>query len=217
MLNYIWAGMIVVAVGYGIATGNIGDVGNEAVESAKEAVELCITMLGIMSLWMGLMEVARTAGVIQRLEKWMNPLIKWLFPNLPKEHNARTHIATNIVANLLGLGWAATPAGLRAMEELAKHPVGRQEIGTNNSRRKAKEFGEHIATDEMCTFLILNISSLQLIPVTIIAFRSQFGADNPSAIVLPAIIATSVSTGVGVLYCKLKSRRRRNYGKPEKY
>ena len=195
MLNYIWTGMIVVAVIYGVLTGNIGEVGNGAVESAKEAVELCITMLGVMSLWMGLMEVAKTAGVIRKLEHWMKPLIRWLFPNLPEEHSARAHIATNIVANLLGLGWAATPAGLRAMEELAKHPT--------NGKRPS-----HVATDEMCTFLVLNISSLQLIPVTIIAFRNQFGAQNPSAVVLPAIIATSVSTGVGILYCKLKSKRK---------
>ncbi len=195
MLNYIWTGMIVIAVVYGIATGNIGAVGNGAVESAKEAVELCITMLGVMSLWLGLMEVARTAGLIQKLERLMNPLIQWLFPDVPKEHSARPHIATNIVANLLGLGWAATPAGLRAMEELAKHPT-------------QKQTPSHVATDAMCTFLVLNISSLQLIPVTIIAFRSQFGAENPSAVVLPAIIATSVSTGVGILYCKWKSRRR---------
>ena len=196
MLNYIWAVMIIIAVVFGIITGNIDKVGNGAIASAKEAVELCITMLGVMSLWMGLMEVAKNAGLIRRIEKVLEPVVKWLFPNIPKTHPARTHIVTNIVANILGLGWAATPAGLRAMEELSKTPI----------PQKNKKNERYVATDEMCTFLVLNISSLQLIPVTVIAYRSQYGALNPSAVVLPALIATSVSTLVGVLYCKWKTK-----------
>lgn len=196
MLNYIWAVMIIIAVIFGIFTGNIDKVGNGAIASAKEAVELCITMLGVMSLWMGLMEVAGNAGVIGKIEKWLEPVVKWMFPNIPKNHPARTHIITNIVANILGLGWAATPAGLRAMEELSKTPI----------PQKSKKHESYVATDEMCTFLVLNISSLQLIPVTVIAYRSQYGAGNPSSVVLPALIATSVSTLVGVLYCKWKMR-----------
>lgn len=123
MLNYIWAFMIVCGVVYGVFTGNIDKVGNGAIDSATEAVKLCITMVGIMSMWMGFMESAKSSGLIAKAEKGLEPVIRWLFPNLPQNHPAREHITTNIIANILGLGWAATPAGLKAMEELAKEPV----------------------------------------------------------------------------------------------
>ncbi|MCR5703928.1 MAG: nucleoside recognition protein [Eubacterium sp.] len=194
MLSSIWAGMILISVIYGIGNGTIGAVGNAAIASAREAVDLCITMIGIMSFWMGLMEVAKKSGLLEKIEKFLSPFVSWIFPKLPKNHPARSYITTNIVANILGLGWAATPAGLQAMEELAKHPIN-------------PGWDQTIATDEMCTFLVLNISSLQLIPVTIIAFRSQFGAGNPSSVVFPAMVATSVSTIVGVVYCKWKENK----------
>lgn len=190
MLNYIWAFMIIIGVVYGIATGNFEQVGNGAIESAKEAIQLCITMVGVMSMWMGFMEVAKESGLIKKAEKMLEPAVNWLFPRLPKEHSARPHIITNIIANILGLGWAATPAGLKAMEELSKNPI-------------SYNHKQHIATDEMCTFLVINISSLQLIPVNIIAYRSQYGAANPGAIIFPAIIATTISTVVGIIFCKV--------------
>ena len=188
--------MIVCGVIYGLLTGNIEKVGNGAIDSAAEAVKLCITMTGIMSMWMGFMESAKSSGLIAKAEKGLEPVICWLFPNLPKEHPARSHITTNIIANILGLGWAATPAGLKAMEELSNTPV----------LQKGKRMSSHIATNEMCTFLVVNISSLQLIPVNIIAYRSQYGSANPASIVAPAIIATTVSTLVGIIYCKIKCK-----------
>lgn len=194
MLNYLWAFMIVCGVVYGMLTGNIDKVGNGALDSAMEAVQLCITMVGIMSMWMGFMEVAQKSGLINKVEKGLAPIIKWLFPNLPDKHPAKPHIITNIIANILGLGWAATPAGLKAMEKLAENPV---------SYRK-KQLPSYVATNEMCTFLVINISSLQLIPVNIIAYRSQYGATNPADIVAPAIIATIISTVVGAIFCKIK-------------
>lgn len=193
MLNYIWAFMIIIGVIYGVFTGNIEQVGNGAIESAEEAVKLCVTMLGIMSMWMGFMEVAEKSGLIAKAEKLLEPVIRWLFPNIPKEHKARPHIITNIIANILGLGWAATPAGLKAMEELAKEPI----------PQKGKFLPSHISTNEMCTFLVINISSLQLIPVNMIAYRSQYGSQNPASIVAPAILATTISTLVGVFFCKI--------------
>ena len=117
MLNYIWTFMIIVGVVYGLITGNIDKVGNGAVMWAEEAVKISITMLGIMSMWMGFMNIAEKSGLVKKCEKVINPLINWLFPNLPCNHSARPHIITNIIANVLGLGWAATPAGLKAMEE----------------------------------------------------------------------------------------------------
>lgn len=200
MLNYIWAVMIIIAVIYGGITGNMAAVGDGAIASAKEAVELCVTMIGVMSMWMGIMEVANGAGIVQKAEKMMAPAIRWMFPKLPENHEAGKHITTNMVANILGLGWAATPPGLRAMEELGKLQQERMDRGEIPRSLKG------VASDEMCTFLVINISSLQLIPVNIIAYRSQYGAVSPTAIVAPAIVATTIGTLVGFLYCKYKCR-----------
>lgn len=189
MLNYIWIFMIVLGIVYGAFTGNTEEVGNAMLDSSKEAIALCITMLGVMAFWCGIMESARRSGIIEMLTRKIRPFVQWMFPNIPKGHKANEYITTNIIANVLGLGWAATPAGLMAMEELSK-------------LNKNKE----CASDEMCTFLVLNISSLQLIPVNIIAYRSQYGSVSPAAIVIPAIIATTISTLAGIIYCKIKAK-----------
>ena len=186
MLNYLWAAMIVIGIVYGAFTGNMTAVSDGALDSAKEAVTLCITMLGVMSLWTGLMEIANRSGLIDKCTKAILPLMQWLFPGVPKDHDAMQHITTNVIANFLGLGWAATPAGLRAMKALS-------ELNVENSR----------ASTDMCTFLVINISSIQLIPVNIIAYRSQYGSVNPTAIVAPAILATTVSTLAAIVFCKI--------------
>lgn len=253
-MNYLWAGMILVGIIYGAFSGNMQAVTDGALDAAKEAVNLCITMTGVMSLWVGVMEVARSAGLIELLSKKIQPFVHFLFPNIPKDHAANEYITTNIIANFLGLGWAATPAGLKAMESLAELEEERRAAGTDSwymrksaaehsgkramlaaggksdrdqksgagiensrnpksdtrrttSRRRAMPRG--IASNEMCTFLILNISSLQLIPVNIIAYRSQYGSVNPTAIVGPGIVATAVSTGVAIVFCKMIDRKRR--------
>ena len=137
------------------------------------------------------MEVAKTSGLIHAAAKWIYPLITFLFPKLPKNHPAIEHISLNFIANTLGLNWGATPAGIKAMEELRN-----LEVDRGNSC--------HVASNEMCTFLILNISSLQLIPVNVIAYRSQYGSVNPAGILTAGLIATSISTLTAILYCKLK-------------
>ena len=201
MLNYIWAFMIMIGVIYGAMTGNMREVSNAALNSAGEAVSLCITMMGVMALWVGLMEIAQTSGLIARLTKGIQPFVSFMFPGIPKGHAAREYISTNIIANVLGLGWACTPAGLKAMEELAKLEEERGTPGyTSVDERR-------VASNEMCTFLILNISSLQLIPVNMIAYRQQYGSVNPAGIIAPAIVATFVSTLTSVVYCKGKNRR----------
>lgn len=204
MLNYLWAGMILVGVIFASFTGKMPDITNAALDSSKEAVSLCITMMGVMSFWVGLMEIAARAGIIESASRKIRPLIRFLFPNLPIGHSAEEHITTNIIANVLGLGWAATPAGLKAMEELGK---------LEEDRRAGRLPGpvrmRGIASNEMCTFLILNISSLQLIPVNVIAYRSQYGSVNPAAVVGPGIVATGVSTVVAVIYCKMMDGKRR--------
>lgn len=197
MLNYLWAFMILAGIVYGTATGNIEAVGNSIIEGGGEAVSLCITMLGVISLWTGVMKIAEKSGIIDKMQKGISPLINFLFPNIPKNHPARGHITVNFIANFLGLGWAATPAGLNAMKELAN-----LEIERHGERSK-------FASDEMCTFLIINISSIQLIPVNIIAYRAQYGSVNPAAIVLPGLIATTISTLAAVIFCKIMSHRRK--------
>ena len=196
MLNFLWAGMIIIGVMYAALTGNIAEVTNAALDSSKEAITLCLTMLGVMSLWMGIMEIATKAGIIGALSRLLRPAIRFMFPNIPKGHRANEHITTNLIANILGLGWAATPAGLQAMEALGELE---EERGNDRS----------IASDEMCTFLIVNISSLQLININIIAYRSQYGSVNPTRIVGAGIVATVVSTIVGCAYCKIKNRKAR--------
>lgn len=203
-MNYLWAGMILVGIIFGAFNGKMPEITNAALDSAKEAVTLCITMMGVMSFWVGIMEIATRAGIIESASKKMRPLIRFLFPEIPEGHKAQEHITTNFIANFLGLGWAATPAGLQAMEELEK---------LEDDRRCGRVPGlvrpKSVASNEMCTFLILNISSLQLIPVNVIAYRSQYGSVNPAAIVGAGIVATTVSTVVAVIYCKVMDRNRR--------
>lgn len=192
MLNYLWAGMILVGIVYAVLTGNIGAITDAALDSAGEGVSLCITMAGVMALWMGLMQIAQEAGMIQKMTQGIMPFLKYLFPKIPKGHKSLEYIATNMIANVLGLGWACTPAGLKAMEALAE-------------LEQEREKPAGIASNEMCTFLIINISSIQLIPVNIIAYRSQYGSANPAGIVAPAIVATIASALAGVLYCIWKN------------
>ena len=190
MLNLLWAGMIIVGILYGAFNETMENISNAALESAKEAVNLCITMLGVMGVWVGLMKIAEKAGVIKGMTRILMPFAKFMFPRVDKDSKAMEYMCTNMAANILGLGWAATPAGLKAMEELSK-------------LNRASGKPAHIASNEMCVFLVINISSLQLIPVNMIAYRSQYGSVNPAAIIAPAIIATCIGTLVAVIFCKI--------------
>jgi len=208
MLNKIWGFMILIGVVYGALTGRMEAVTDAALNSAKDAVTLCITMVGVMSLWVGLMEIATQAGIIAKLNRLLNPVLSWLFPDIPKEHKAREYISTNIIANILGLGWACTPAGLKAMEELKALHTERCKIKyPGRWEEQAKS-----ASKEMCTFLVLNISSLQLISVNMIAYRSQYGSLRPTAIIAPAILATAVSTIAGVIFARVMLRKDKHGG-----
>lgn len=208
-MNYLWSGMLLIGIIYAAFTGRMQEITDAALNSSKEAVTLCISMTGVMSLWLGLMAIARDSGLIERLSKAIRPLVRFLFPGLPKNHPAGEYIATNMIANILGLGMAATPAGLKAMESLQKlneENCKRNQTGVSDTEGRVG-FDPKVASDEMCTFLILNISSLQLIPVNMIAYRSQYGSVAPAAIVGPAIVATTVSTVAAVLFCKVMHRR----------
>lgn len=200
MLNYLWGYLILLGIGFGIITGQVEALSNAALDSAGEAVTLSITMLGIMAMWMGLIEIAKRAGLLDSMTRGLRPILHFLFPRIPPEHPACEYIAANIIANILGLGWAATPMGLKAMKELAK--LERKRLHTEETGKPLTK-----ASDEMCTFLIINISSLQLIPVSVIAYRTQYGAVNPAAIVLPGLIATTISTVVAVIFCRIMCRK----------
>ena len=193
MLNYIWGGMIIVAIAYGICTGNIDGINEGILDSSKEAITLCISMVGIMCLWMGIMEIALKAGIITKISKAVRPVLVYIFPGLKENDKAIEYIAANFAANILGLGWAATPMGLKAMKEM----------------KKSSDREDGVASDEMCTFLVINISSLQLVPITIIAYRNQYGSVEPTAVIGPGMIASSISTFVGIIFCLYMTKRRK--------
>src|ERR1041385_654867 len=204
MLNYIWLALIVigilVAVGKDISTPpdpastdhypTLKKVTNEGiVGSAKTAVELAIGLVGIMALWLGLMKIAEQSGLIAKLASFLKPITTRVFPDVPADHPAMGAMIMNISANMLGLANAATPLGLKAMEEL------------NKLNKKAGT-----ATDAMCTFLVINTSNVQLIPATVIAIRAAAGSSNPTDILGPVIVATAVSLIVGVTTVRLLAK-----------
>ena len=186
MINYIWGIMMVLGTAFSVINGKGKETGLAAINSSKEAITLCIAMFGVMGLWMGIMEIAMRCGIISKMSKVLNPLIEKLFPDIPKDNKAKEYIVTNFIANFLGLGWAATPVGLKAMKELT--------IINRNSE---------VASYDMSTFLIINISSLQLIPINIIAYRSQYGSVNPSSIIGKSMVATIISTIAGIIFAIL--------------
>lgn len=197
MLNILWVIMIAGGIFFAAFHGTMGQITESFISSSTEAVNLCIFMLGVIGVWNGMMEIAVKSGLMKKIAKTMYPFIHWLFPDIPPRHKANEYIAANMAANMaaniLGLGWAATPAGLKAMRELQK-----------------LEEGGGRASDMMCAFLVLNISSLQLVPINMIAYRSQYGSVNPAAVVLPAICATMISTIAGIVFIKIMEITRYN-------
>lgn len=186
MLSYIWAGMIVIGIIVSIFTGRIPYVTNAALDSAREAITLALTLLGIISMWTGLLSIAEKSGMVSKISRKLEPLLVHLFPELPKGSKAIEYISTNFMANILGLGWAATPAGIKAMHEMQRY---------NSS--------SDTASRSMCMFMIINTSSLQIISVNIIAFRAQYGSANASEIIAPSILVTIITTIVGILFAKM--------------
>lgn len=201
-MDCLWAGMLSCGMIYAAFSGNLEAVTEAILSSAKEAVQLGIGMAGVLAFWTGLMEIAQDCGLVDRLTRSIRPVVRFLFPDIPDGHRAQEYISLNMIANMLGLGGAATPAGLEAMKALEQIEEERR-----NGRRTGRKRPKGTASNEMCTFLILNISSLQLIPVNMIAWRSQYGSSNPEAIVGPALLATACSTLTAVLYCKWKMRK----------
>ncbi len=185
MLNIIWLGMVVVGIALGAVTGRLAGVGEAIVKNAETAVTLSIGLIGLMSLWLGLMRLAERSGLVLLLARALKPLLCRLFPDVPTEHPAMGAMVMNIAANMLGLSNAATPMGLRAMQELQKL----------NPRPDT-------ATNAMCTFLAINTSSVQLVPMTAIALMVAAGASRPYSIIGTALLATACSTIAGLIAVK---------------
>lgn len=190
MMNYLWSGMILVGLLYSIFAGTLGNVTEAVVNSAREAVNLVISIAGITAFWTGIMKIAEQAGLVEKLARKINPLLRFLFPELEKEEKANYYISLNFLSNFLGLSHASTSSGLLAFQELDRIN------GHSTTASKA-----------MCTFLIINVSSLQLLPINIIAYRAQYGSPAPAQIAGPAIFATAMSTLAAVVFCKIMNRR----------
>lgn len=203
MLNWIWGIMIIAGTAYGIITGNTAAVGEGIMDGAEEAVSLALTMAGVLGLWCGLMEIASKSGLLRSVTKLVRPCIKFLFPEVPVHHKAFEYISVNFVANIFGLSGAATPSGIKAMQYLA-------ELEEKRKCDRGKCGKVLVASKEMCTFLVINVSSLQLIPINMVAYRNQYGSVSPSAVTAPAILATFVSTLAAVGVCKIMCGREKN-------
>lgn len=189
MLNYIWLCMLVIGFFTAILNGRIEAVTGAAINSAGEAVKLCIELAGVMCLWTGIMKIAEKGGLIRYMARLARPVLKFLFPGIPREHSALGAVVMNLSANFFGLGNAATPLGLKAIGELQKLNPGKE-----------------VATDAMCMFLVLNTSAVQLVPATIIAIRSACGSSNPSDIIGTVWVASACGAASGIFFAKLFSR-----------
>lgn len=188
MFNYIWAGMILFSIILSFFTGRVEEVALAASQGAAKAITVCLEMAGIMMLWNGLMNIASESGLIELFSKVIRPVYRLFFRRIPEKSVAGKNILMNITANILGLGNAATPFGLKAMEEMGKNADGR-------------------ATDEMITFLVLNTASIQLIPTTVIALRGDAGSSAPSEIMIPVWIVSVFALVVGLLATVLFRRK----------
>ncbi len=190
MINIIWGVMIVIGIIYGLISGNIEAINNEIIVSGKKGLDMILEMLPILVIWMGLMKIAEESGLLKKIANLFYPVLSKLFPSIPKGNRALGYIASNIAVNMMGLGSAATPFGLKAMDEMQK--INKQ---------------KDTATDAMITFLVLNTSGVTLIPTTVISLRMLSGSAHPTEIILPAILATFCAS-VGGLSLDYLIRRR---------
>lgn len=189
MLNYIWSGMIILSFMSAIFTGNLESTIKALTDNAREGVNLCISLMGMMCFWCGIVEIAKKTGAISKLTKVLKPVFRKIFRDIPEGHSAEDAIFMNVSANILGIGNASTPLGLKAMNELQK---------LNHTK--------NIASHDMCMFVVLNTASLQLIPTSVVALRSAHNVTNPTDVIPYILIASIVSNIFVVLMCKIFSK-----------
>lgn len=182
MVNYIWAALAIIGIVFAAINGTMDEVNKAIFSGAKEAVTICIGLISVLVFWLGMMKIAEQAGLLRKLTNLFRPFVARLFPEIPKNHPAMGYILSNMMANIFGLGNAATPLGIKAMEEL-----------------KRLNGGKNTASNSMITFLALNTSSITLIPTTVIAIRMNYHSASPTDIVGPTIIATIFSCISGIL------------------
>ncbi|MEH7416029.1 nucleoside recognition domain-containing protein [Neobacillus drentensis] len=195
MVNYIWVAMTIIGIVFALINGNMEAVNKAVFEGAKEAVTLCIGLISVLVFWLGMMRIAEESGLLQKLTKVFRPIVKTIFPDVPANHPAMGYILSNMISNMFGLGNAATPLGIKAMEELKKINGGRAE-----------------ASRSMITFLAINTASITIIPTTVIAIRINYHSASPTEIVVPTIIATILSAIGAVLIDRYFYYRRSRKG-----
>ncbi len=186
MLNILWPIFMIISIVYAIFSGNLQNLNNSIFKSTDDAVSLTLTLIGTTCLWSGIMEVASSTNIIKYLSKILEPIVKVLFGDINIKGKAYNNIIMNIIANILGLGNAATPLGLKAMEELQK-----------------ENYNKNRLSDNMMMLIVLNTASLQIIPTTVIAIRNSLGSENPSKIIFPVWVSTICAAIVAVIFCKI--------------
>ncbi len=186
LLNIVWPIFIILSFIYAIFSGNLDDLNSSIFSSAEEAINLCISLLGTVCLWNGIMQVASTTTLISKLSSLLKPIMKFLFPDIKEDSKIFEEISMNVIANILGLGNAATPLGLRAMKSMQEENLDKK-----------------VLTDSMATFIVLNTASIQIIPTTVIAIRSSLGSTNPTGIIFPVWIATICAAIAGITATKI--------------
>lgn len=190
MLNIIWPIFIIISYVYAIFIGKVDEINNSIFESCESAVKLAITFLGTMCLWSGIMQIAKKTTLIDKLTNILTPIMKILFPDIQKQNQAYKEISMNMVANILGLGNAATPLGLKAMKTMQKE---------NNKK--------DTLTNSMAMFIIVNTASIQIIPTTVIAIRNSLGSKNPTSIIIPVWVATIIAAIAGITTVKILMKK----------
>lgn len=193
MVNIIWSILIVLGIIYGIFAGQMEVINTEILNSTKSSLDMLLKLFPVMALWMGIMNIAKKSGLLEKFSKLISPFLGKLFPEIPKNHESLSLIASNMVANMFGLGNAATPLGLEAMKSLQ----------TLNEEK-------NVASRSMITFLVLNTSGLTIVPTTVISLRMSSGSLNPTEIIFPCILATFISTFCGLILDRLLARRNKN-------
>lgn len=189
-MNYIWVFMIVISYVFSFFSGTCDEVTKSVFDGCSNAVELVFSLLGMMCLWTGLLEVAECSGLVKKIQKLLSPIISWLFPTIDKKSDIAGEIATSMTANLLGLSNAATPLGLSVMEKLEK-------------RNLIKD----TASDEMCMFVVINTASVTIIPTTLLTLRTSYLSQSPFEIMVPVWIVSIISILTGIIFAKLCARR----------
>ncbi|MBV7507185.1 spore maturation protein [Bacillus sp. sid0103] len=195
MVNYIWGFMIIIGFIFALINGTMAEVNKAIFDGAKEAVTLCIGLISVLVFWLGMMRIAEESGLLERFSRLFRPLVKRLFPEVPVNHPAMGYILSNMISNMFGLGNAATPLGIKAMEELKK-----------------LNGGKNSASRSMVTFLAINTASITIIPTTVIAIRMNYHSASPTEIVIPTIIATIISAIGAILIDRYFYYRRNRKG-----